>query len=495
MKHGSRANGTSAAAHCNYILREQRYDYGAHELIHSESGNLPEWARSATDFWNLADEFEAVNARLYSEFEIALPRELTTQQQIRLVRDFVQEEIGVRHPYTLAIHESDASDGKTNPHVHVMFSTRSLTDGIERPREVFFKKANPKQSVQGGAPKDRQWMAKERLLDLRESWEAHANVALKRAGLSAVIDHRSLEAQGIQRKPETKLTLYESMLWKQGVVTPAVQEVLLLREIATLQNHQHHLEETVSSLETISELMEIQDQAQILLDREHDTLKSLRKEQLIADRTVDKFTEQLHEHCDTSEEACETVRERLYGRAIDEYEELIDDGLVRAKELRAKLEEYGQQPLRLLREAGDFSHSFQQWIIAQKALHEARAGYQRLSQEMYSESVTAECAEKAKMLLTERNSIESERNEALEKALMVRKTIDIHQQVAEDLSVMLENINGDIRTEAQKLSPAYQRLIEPEENQIEIGQETNFGESEAKGQGIFLQHELGFGHK
>ena len=238
MKHGSRANGTSAAAHCNYILREQRYNYGAHELIHSESGNLPEWATDAEDFWDAADYFEAVNARLYTEFEIALPRELTTQQQIRLVKDFVQAEIGDRHPYTLAIQQPQAQDGKPNPHVHVMFTSRSLADGIEREREVFFKRANSHHPEQGGAPKDRQWMTKERLLDLRESWATHANVGLKRAGQEAVIDHRSLEAQGIDRPAEPKLSPYESMLWKQGIHSEKVEELLLIRELVELEKRQ-----------------------------------------------------------------------------------------------------------------------------------------------------------------------------------------------------------------------------------------------------------------
>lgn len=474
MKHGSRANGTSAAAHCNYILREQRYEYGAHELIHSESGNLPEWATNAEDFWNAADDFEAVNARLYTEFEIALPRELTTQQQIRLAQDFIRAEIGDNHPYTMAIHEPNASDGKTNPHVHVMFSTRSCADRIDRNRDIFFKRANSKQPEQGGAPKDRRWMHRDRLLELRESWETHANLALNRAGLNTVIDHRTLQSQGVERRPEAKLTVYESMLWKQGVVMPAVQEVLLLREIASLQTHQHHLEQTVHSLETILELMDVRDQAQELLDKEHDTLKSLQKEQLIADRTVDKYTEQLHEYCDTSEEACEAVRECFYGRAMDEYEEIIETALARARGLRNTLEEYGQHPLRMIKEAGAFSQNVQQWVMAQKSLHEARARYQRMSKEMYSESVTAECAQKAKQLFTERNSIEAQRNDALEKALMLRKTVDIHQQVAGDLSAMIENINGDIKAESKMLSPIYQNLVELDKTHLQTGQETQF---------------------
>ena len=162
LKSCSRAQGKSGAAHASYIQRTERYEYGAHELKYTESGNMPEWAISASHFWEVADFRERLNAEIYREFEISLPRELTTEQQIRLTREFLRTELRDRHPYTMAIHEVPAMDGGTNPHAHVMFTTRSLADGIRRGEEAFFKRANPKHPEQGGAPKDRSWKPKDR---------------------------------------------------------------------------------------------------------------------------------------------------------------------------------------------------------------------------------------------------------------------------------------------------------------------------------------------
>ena len=97
MKHGSTGNGSSGGAHARYILREEQYSYASHQLVYSESGNMPSWVNSPTDFWDAADEHERKNARVYTEFEVAFPRELSLDQQIRLAQDFVAYEIADLH--------------------------------------------------------------------------------------------------------------------------------------------------------------------------------------------------------------------------------------------------------------------------------------------------------------------------------------------------------------------------------------------------------------
>lgn len=69
-----------------------------------ESGNMPAWAaHKPSEFWKAADTFERANGCTY-EIEIALPRELKSEQRLELVRDFVRQEIGDRHAYQFAIH-------------------------------------------------------------------------------------------------------------------------------------------------------------------------------------------------------------------------------------------------------------------------------------------------------------------------------------------------------------------------------------------------------
>lgn len=143
-----------ALKHADYISRSGEYkNYKSREdLEFSSSGNMPSWAKkNPAELWKAADEFERKNGTAYREIEIALPRELTREQRIELVEDFVQKELGDRHAYQYAIHNPPgAIDGKEQPHAHIMFCER-INDGIERDPQQFFKRANSKSPERGGA--------------------------------------------------------------------------------------------------------------------------------------------------------------------------------------------------------------------------------------------------------------------------------------------------------------------------------------------------------
>ena len=196
-KTGSRNGGQSAKAKADYIQREGRYSRDREEVLHTQSGHLPEWAERPADYWDGADLYERANGRLFKEIEFALPVELTLDQQRELVDEFARHLTeGERLPYTLAIH---AGKGE-NPHCHLMISERK-NDGIERPADQWFKRYNAKQPERGGAQKSESLKPKGWLEQTREAWADHANRALERAGHDARIDHRTLEAQGIERLP------------------------------------------------------------------------------------------------------------------------------------------------------------------------------------------------------------------------------------------------------------------------------------------------------
>jgi hypothetical protein len=199
----------AAFEHAQYIAREGRFadeeKYGP--VIAQAQANFPEWAREDRNaFWSASDEFERSNGNTYREYELALPRELSREQQIALVERFAEQELGSTRVYQWAIHEPNASDGKPQPHVHLMFSDRQL-DGIERGPEQFFKRYNSKHPERGGAQKFSYGAGKEEAArtyeGIRERWATVQNLALEHAGIEARVDHRSLAAQGIRdREPE-----------------------------------------------------------------------------------------------------------------------------------------------------------------------------------------------------------------------------------------------------------------------------------------------------
>ena len=200
-KTGSRNGGQSAKAKADYIQREGKYARDRDEVLHTQSGHMPEWAERPSDYWDAADLYERANGRLFKEVEFALPIELTLEQQKALASEFAQHLTGAeRLPYTLAIH---AGDGE-NPHCHLMISERK-NDGVQRPADQWFKRYNAKQPERGGAQKSESLKPKTWLEQTREAWAQHANRALEMAGHDVRIDHRTLEAQGIERLPGVHL--------------------------------------------------------------------------------------------------------------------------------------------------------------------------------------------------------------------------------------------------------------------------------------------------
>jgi hypothetical protein len=196
-----------AASHSAYISREGKYSGRERyeDLEATAHGNMPKWAEhNPAHFWDAADEHERANGATYREIEVALPRELTPEQRRELVEDFIQQELGDRHAYQWAIHTPKAALEKgEQPHAHIMYSERTR-DGIDRDPEQYFKRYNAKNPERGGCRKDSAG-TEERLQATRERWASVQNAHLERHGHAVRVDHRSLEAQGIDRQPEKHL--------------------------------------------------------------------------------------------------------------------------------------------------------------------------------------------------------------------------------------------------------------------------------------------------
>jgi hypothetical protein len=201
---------SSASAHAAYIERDGKYrSKDRADLEATESGNLPTWAERSSDFWKASDSYERANAKGYREYEVALPREITPEQRLELVRDFVRQELGDRHAYTFAIHNPRAAlEGGEQPHAHIMFSERQR-DSIERSEDQYFKRWNAKSPEKGGCKKGDGYKPAEQrkaeLVDLRERWAELQNKHLEQHGHADRVDHRTLQERGIDRLPADHL--------------------------------------------------------------------------------------------------------------------------------------------------------------------------------------------------------------------------------------------------------------------------------------------------
>lgn len=183
-----------AKNHAAYILREEGYTSKKEQLVYFESGNMNFFdGTSALKFWEYADTYERLNGYTYRELELNIPNEFNHEQAKELIHNFVKKELGEDYPYTFAIHESFNKDNEKNLHCHLMFSERE-NDGIKRDLDKFFKRANSKKPELGGAIKNSKWQSRDRLLELRKSWEVEQNNLLEKFGFEERVDCRSLFA-------------------------------------------------------------------------------------------------------------------------------------------------------------------------------------------------------------------------------------------------------------------------------------------------------------
>lgn len=211
----SRSSGQSAVASSAYrsgeILLDERlgqtFDYTKKGgIVHTEimaPENAPDWMEARKKLWNGAEAKERrKDAQIAREVEVALPRELSKEQNVELVREFVKDNfVSQGMVADIAIHESAATDGEKNPHAHIMLTMREVTeDGF----------ANRK---------NRDWNKTETLEQWREKWAEITNRHLEMANVNETIDHRTLEAQGIDREPGFHLGHEVSAMERKGILT------------------------------------------------------------------------------------------------------------------------------------------------------------------------------------------------------------------------------------------------------------------------------------
>ena len=274
----------SALSHVEYINREKAFANRGGCIFHAH--HLPKWANDdPKNFFQVADEYEAVGNRRYREIVFALPNELKTVEQYRQIIDpFIAKHLS-DHYYAYAIHNKIGvmSDGQHHPHVHIMFSERLIDDvekNHERDAKNFFlyparkKKDGSEPSFDEkfnrGAPKARKWADKNFLSVLRADFAQIQNEVLERNGFSIRVDHRTLKAQKeeSERNGDTFLARLFNRVPEKYVGIISCQDedeprLVRLKEFRSLRKQHFDLVMKLDALTKEADELEIKDEVQL----------------------------------------------------------------------------------------------------------------------------------------------------------------------------------------------------------------------------------------
>ena len=265
---------------CSRMLNEYdgvQHDYTRKQGLGWRQVFLPatapaEWQDRET-LWNAVEETEtAKDSRLAREFVAALPIELSREEQIQLLQDFIKEQfVADGMCADAAIH--DPYPPGHNPHAHILLTVRPLDekgkwqyktekeylcvkDGEERGfTAAEFKQAQadgwekqyqykvgkkkvymapsaaqaqgyervskyPKSTKYGRQnPITERWNSDEQLVLWRAAWADVANRHLERTGHEERIDHRSHAERGLLERPTVHEGVAARAMEKKGIIS------------------------------------------------------------------------------------------------------------------------------------------------------------------------------------------------------------------------------------------------------------------------------------
>lgn len=223
--------------------------------------NAPrEYADSQT-LWNAVDAAEKRrDAQTARRMLIALPKELTYEQNLALIRDYCRQEF-VNKGMICDLYYHDEHDG--NPHVHLLLTLRTMDEHGEwlaktRTEYVLDEHGNRIKSKNGKWKRCNvdtvDWNDHKYAEIWRHDWEVMQNAALEQAGRLERIDMRSLERQGVEdRLPQQHLGPAAAAMERKGTVTEKGKKN---REILSINRILGSLKRAAKKLgEKIAELM------------------------------------------------------------------------------------------------------------------------------------------------------------------------------------------------------------------------------------------------
>ena len=198
-------------------------------IVHSEillPPNAPPDFQDRGTLWNSVEQIEkACNSQLARELEVALPIELSREEQVRIVRAYCSSQFVSRGMCAdFNIHDT----GSGNPHAHILLTMRPMDErGKWLPKskkEYMLDESGERIRLPSGNFKTRKvdlvdWNSQENAEVWRKAWADLANEFLERNNRPERIDHRSYERQGIDQIPTVHIGVAASQMEKKGIAT------------------------------------------------------------------------------------------------------------------------------------------------------------------------------------------------------------------------------------------------------------------------------------
>ena len=198
-------------------------------IVHSEillPPNAPQDFQDRGTLWNSVEQIEkACNSQLARELEVALPIELSREEQVRLIRAYCSSQFVSRGMCAdFNIHDT----GSGNPHAHILLTMRPMDErGKWLPKskkEYVLDENGERIRLSSGRYKTRKvdlvdWNSQENAEVWRKVWADLANEFLERNNRPERIDHRSYERQGIDQIPTVHIGVAASQMEKKGIAT------------------------------------------------------------------------------------------------------------------------------------------------------------------------------------------------------------------------------------------------------------------------------------
>ena len=236
----SRGSGQSVMAAASYCLGQKlysahdgewKYPHSSPQRVRYTEVMLPpnapaEYANRQT-LWNAVDEAEKrADAQTARRFVITLPKELTYEQNLSLIRAYCQAQF-VSKGMICDLYYHDEHDG--NPHVHLLLTMRAMDEQgrwLPKTKTTYVLDENGERirGKNGRWLRDRQntvdWSNPLNGEIWRHEWEVAQNKALEAAGRPERIDMRSYERQGItDLEPQIHLGPEVAALERKGIPT------------------------------------------------------------------------------------------------------------------------------------------------------------------------------------------------------------------------------------------------------------------------------------